>query len=181
VLCEGSFDAGKMGCIDPKGCRAKDRCDHCRFQKIWSQGLRQELLIEDNNLKEGVSPAWLQEIEWERFKTEKLPEGSSEASQKETLRSDRVGTIVDLLDEFELVFNKYAYHRYILERTRLSNCQFERSARPGMLTLDVDWAENYTMLHAREIQSEYWMMKQCSIFVCIGKMLLAADWEATSG
>jgi hypothetical protein len=50
-----------------------------------------------------------------------------------------------------------------------------------VLKIDVDWAENYTMLHAREIQSEYWMMKQCSIFVCIGKMLLKDVWAATSG
>ena len=90
-------------------------------------------------------------------------------------------SIIDFLDEFEPVCNKYMYHRYILERTRESNLQFERSARPGMLKLDVDWAENYTMLNAREIQSEYWLMHQASIFVCIGKMLLASAWQAKSG
>ena len=90
-------------------------------------------------------------------------------------------SIIDFLDEFEPVCNKYLYHRYILERTRESNLQFERSARPGMLKLDVDWAENYTMLNAREIQSEYWLMHQASMFVCIGKMLLASAWQAESG
>ena len=90
-------------------------------------------------------------------------------------------TIIDFLDELEPVYNKYVYHRYILERTRESNLQFERSARPGMLKLDVDWAENYTMLNAREIQSEYWLMHQASIFVCIGKMLLQSAWGARLG
>ena len=64
-------------------------------------------------------------------------------------------SIIDFLDELEPVYNKYVYHRYVLERTRESNLQFERSARFGMFKLDVDWAENYTMLNAREIQSEY--------------------------
>ena len=90
-------------------------------------------------------------------------------------------SIIEFLDEFEPVCNKYVYHRYILERTRESNLQFERAARPGMLKLDVDWAENYTMLNAREIQSEYWLMHQASLFVCIGKMLLQSAWDAKSG
>ena len=90
-------------------------------------------------------------------------------------------SIIEFLDELEPVYNKYVYHRYILERTRESNLQFERCARPGMLKLDVDWAENYTMLNAREIQSEYWLNHQASIFVCIGKMLLAFAWNARSG
>jgi hypothetical protein len=90
-------------------------------------------------------------------------------------------SIIEFLDELEPVYNKYVYHRYILERTRESNLQFERCARPGMLKLDVDWAENYTMLNAREIQSEYWLTHQASIFVCIGKMLLASAWNARSG
>lgn len=180
VMCTGSFEAGKMCCIDPSGCKASERCQQCGFQSIWSGGLRKELLDAEGDLKQGISPVWLKEVQWERFKTEK-PAAGSTSTEKETLRSDRAGTIIDFLDEFEPVFNKYAYHRYILERTRESNLQFERSAMPGMLKLDVDWAENYTMMHAREIQSEYWMAKQCSIFVCIGKMLLLAAWSATTG
>lgn len=69
------------------------------------------------------------------------------------------GSIIGFLDEFEGVYKKYAYHMYILQRTRETNTQFERNATPGMLKLDVDWAENYTMIHAREIQSEYWLSK----------------------
>ena len=50
-----------------------------------------------------------------------------------------------------------------------------------MLKLDVDWAESYTMIHAREIQSEYWLSKQISLFICIGKMLLRSVWDQVSG
>ena len=110
-MCDSSFDNGKMGCIDPSGCSKEERCtsSKCGFKQIWSCGLRQELLDSEGNLKPGVSPAWLKTIKWERFKTEKPPPGSDD--QKETLRSDRHGTVIDFFDEFEHVMNKYAYHR----------------------------------------------------------------------
>ena len=76
---------------------------------------------------------------------------------------------------------KYPYHRYTLERTRASNLQFERNARPGMLKLDVDWAENYTLVDARTIQSEYWMQQQVSLFICISKLMRSTKWIATTG
>ena len=37
------------------------------------------------------------------------------------------------------------------------------------------------MLHAREIQSEYWLMKQMSLFIGIGKILSQEHWDATDG
>ncbi len=133
------------------------------------------ILTEDGQLCDGMDPIWFKQVRWSRYKTETDSDG------KQTLRGERSGTIMEFLDEFESVCNKYVYHRYILHRTRLSNTQFDRIARPGMLKLDVDWAENYTMLHAREIQSEYWLMKQVGLFIGIGKMLSADQWEATTG
>ena len=182
VLCEGSFEAGRMGCIDPKGCEHDVPCSCGGFKQIWSGGLRPTLCHDQDDPDDGiatklngdVNPVWLSEMKWTRYKTEK-------GTEKETLRNECTGTIIEFLDEYEAVFNKYAYHRYILERTRGSNQQFERDAVPGMLKLDVDWAENYTMIHAREIQSEYWTMKQMSLFICIGKMLLQAPWDAKEG
>ena len=76
------------------------------------------------------------------------------------------------MDEFEGVYKKYAYDRYILQRTGDTNTQFELNATPGMFKLYGDWAENYTMIHAREIQSGYWLSKQISLFICIGNVLL---------
>ena len=51
---------------------------------------------------------------------------------------------------------------------------------PGMLKLGVDWAENFTLLHAREIQSEYWLLKQISLFIGIGELLCEEAWEAST-
>jgi hypothetical protein len=175
VLCPDAFSSGSMGCIDPGGCDHDTPCSSCGFHTIWSKGLRPKIIDDAGELQQDVNPVWLTEIKWSRYKTETDSEG------KTTLRAERQGTVIEFLDEFELVFQKYAYHRYILERTRASNVEFDRNALPGMLKLDVDWAENFTMLHAREIQSEYWLLKQISLFIGIGKLLSEAAWEATTG
>ena len=44
------------------------------------------------------------------------------------------------------------------------------------LWLNSDWAENGTILSARESQSEYWRLKQYSLFICIAKFLLRTSW-----
>jgi hypothetical protein len=74
-----------MGCVDPKGCPADTPCLECGFKKHWSNSLRKELLDADGELKPGVNPVWLQEVQWERYKTEK------NAGEKQTLRNDRTG------------------------------------------------------------------------------------------
>ena len=175
VLCPGAFAAGNMGCIDPGGCEHDTPCSRCGFKQMWPQGLRPELVGNDGELKEGANPVWLKQVQWSRYKTEKDADG------KQTMRGDRTGTVIEFLDELEQVYSKYVYHRYILHRTRASNTEFDRNATPGMLKLDVDWAENYTMLHAREIQSEYWLMKQVALFIGIGKLLSQEKWDATCG
>ena len=179
MLCPEAFDKGDMGCIDPAGAENHEPGCHgrlCGFQHIWSKGLRQELVDNEGQLKEGVNPIWLQEMKWDRFKT-----NDSSNVEKETLMNERSGSILEFMDEFEPVFAKYACHRYILHRPKISNKEFERNAYPGTLKLDVDFAENFTMIHAREIQSQYWNMKQATLFVCIGKVLCQVDWDAREG
>ena len=134
-MCKSSFDNGKMGCIDPSGCNKKEHCtsDKCGFKQIWSNGLRQELLDAQGDLKPGMSPAWLKTMKWERFKTEKPPEGSTD--QKETLRSDRHGTIIDFFDEFEPVMDRYAYHRC------LSTCIAYQSGNLDGQSTGTSWSE----------------------------------------
>ena len=181
-LCLQAFERGAMGCIDPAGCKNIDSEDYapcakpeCGFKHLWSEGLRKETIDKDGNLMPDAHPIWLREVSWSRYKT------ATDTDGKKTLRSEVKGSIVEFFDDFERVCNKYTYHRYILHRTRQTNQQFDRDANPGMLKLDVDWAENFTMLHAREIQSEYWLLKQLSLFVGIGKLLSEEKWEATSG
>jgi len=77
-------------------------------------------------LKEGVHPVWLKEVKWERYKTAKDTASRSDATEGEEddergMRQHRVGSIIDLLDEFEAhAWPSYPYHRYTLERTRAS-------------------------------------------------------------
>ena len=85
LLCPGSFDAGRMGCVDPGGCEADEKCHKCGFKSLWSQGLRKKLISSDGELLPGVSPVWLQEVQWRRYKTEKG------AGEKQTMRNDRSG------------------------------------------------------------------------------------------
>jgi hypothetical protein len=177
---EKAFESNCMGCIDPAGCKNIDSdqyvpCKECGFQQFWSAGLRKQVLDCDGDLLPDVHPVWLQQVSWSQYKT------GTDADGKRTLREERKGSVIDFFDSLERVYDKYQYHRYILHRTRQSNLQFDRNAVPGMLKLDVDWAENFTMLHAREIQSEYWLLKQLSLFIGIGKLLSEEHWEARYG
>ena len=173
VLCEHAYRDGKMACIDSKG--PAGTCKHCGFNQIWSNGLRKQLVTNSGELHEGQHPAWLSDVKWQRYKTQTSDDG------KRTMYEDREGTVIDFLDELKSVYNKYTYHRYILKQTRESNTQFEHNASPGMLKLDVDWAENLTLPHARAIRSMYWCLQQVSLFICISKILLRSAWFATTG
>ena len=62
-------------------------------------------------------------MKWTRYKTYEKVAGDSE---KKTLHHDRLGSILEFLDELEGVYKKFVYHRYILKRTRESNTAFER-------------------------------------------------------
>ena len=140
ILCQNAFKDMKMSCI-------RGDCARCGFKKVWSQGLRRKLVDVMGNvgqLKPGVHPVWLKRIRWWRFKTSKcspsdaVDEGSQSAgvlsavqpkeSQKETHREPREGSIIDFLDEFELLtMKKYPFHRYALHHTRQSALQLHQN------------------------------------------------------
>ena len=46
-----------------------------------------------------------------------------------------------------------------------------RNALPGWLVNDVDWAENFTIVKARMLQSEYWAQIQSSLLIGIVRWL----------
>ena len=54
--------------------------------------------------------------------------------------------------------------------------QYKISSPTGVLKSDKDWAENGTIIFAREIQSEYWTMKQFSLFIQITAFLVTSYW-----
>jgi hypothetical protein len=117
ILCKNAFEHQQEACIYSK-------CESCGVKKVWSQGLRKEL-VEGTGLKPGVHPVWLKEIQWERYKTAKDTASRSASPEAEeddrSARQLRVGSIIDLLDEFEAhAWPSYPYHRYTLDRTRAS-------------------------------------------------------------
>ena len=176
LLCDHAFHDHDMSCIDNCKTGPAGTCSKCGFARIWNNGLRRKLVTADSKLKAGVHPVWLTEMKWSRYKTHKPAPG-----EKTLLHQDCSGSIIDFLDQFEPVTRKYAYHRYILHQTRESNKQFERYAIPGMLKVDIDWAENLALPNARAIRSEYWLQQAASLFICIAKVLLLSSWSATAG
>ena len=61
LLCPSAFDEGRMGCVDPGGCKADGKyCqDSCGFKSLWSRGLRGKLVGSNGELKQGVNPVLL--------------------------------------------------------------------------------------------------------------------------
>lgn len=150
LLCTNAFHSEKRDCIEGV-------CDSCGFKRIWSSGLREKLVDKEGNLKSGIHPVWLKEVQWWRYKTS-APSNSVAVddtnADKETLKQHRKGSIIEFLDEFEAhTWKKYPSHRFTLHKTREAANELHQNARPGTLRTDRDWSERYTMIDAREIQS----------------------------
>ena len=87
----------------------------------------------------------------------------------------------EFLDHFEFTFVKYAQHHETLEKQKREHLQLDRTYRPGTLVGDIDFAENYDIIHGREIQSQHWSHKQLTLFISIVSYLVRADFEAKVG
>lgn len=110
MLCEHAYRDHKMPCIDNGG--PGGSCKKCGFgKKCWSAGLRRELVTPAGDLRRGVHPVWLTEMEWSKYQSSK----TDDKGEREDLHKDCSGSIVDFLDELEGVYKKYTYHRYNVE------------------------------------------------------------------
>lgn len=162
------------------------KCAECGFKKVWSKGIRPELVGPDNKPKMGIDPLWLTVVKWWRYKSAKPGGGQGigdgvEAAQgskeKELLRQRCEGTLIDLLDEFEdQVMRKYPFHRHTLSNQKRADTDRHQNVWPHWLQLSSDWSENGPIWSAREIQSEYWNLKTFSLFICIARFLLNSAW-----
>ena len=75
--------------------------------------------------------------------------------------------MIDFLRMFEVEIYKYTKHSH---RARWQDLQFEKSLKffpLGTILSIVDFAENYTFVPQKEIQSEYYHCDQASMFVHI--------------
>jgi hypothetical protein len=85
------------------------------------------------------------------------------------------------LDLFTTALVKYGYHYCILKKQKAAHQQLERNFIPGQLLWDYDFAENFTIINGREIQSAYWVAKQVTMFIGVSQHLCHTAWATVSG
>ena len=66
----------------------------------------------------------------------------SRAGEKEALRSQRTGSVIELLDAFEAVSVKFPAHRHLVVDAKAKALRLARYFWPGMLLSDYDWSES---------------------------------------
>ena len=98
---------GRNCLADADGTCIHNECAKCGFKTLWSKKLRPKLLDSFGKLKPGASRVWLTVLQWERVKS-----GGDGSSSEDDLRQSCEGTLLELLDEFEPVHNKWVPHRH---------------------------------------------------------------------
>lgn len=90
-LCHGAFErAGKVNCVN-------GTCPHCGFDKLWSgkDGLRRHVIDEQGNLRADAPIEFSSQVKWRKIGSPKKGEAAG------TKYEAKVGTVAELLDEFE--------------------------------------------------------------------------------
>ena len=100
---------------------------------------------------------------------------------KELFVQAQSGTLFDFLDEFEAALGKHVVHRSTLSRQKAASLAFERDRRPGVLSGDIDFAENTDIEEARKVQSEHWSKDQCTLFIGVWQWLDVGAWNLQVG
>lgn len=100
---------------------------------------------------------------------------------KELYVQTRSGTLFDFLDEFEPTLIKHVVHRSTLSRQKAGSLAFDRDRRPGDLTADIDYAENFDIEEARQVQSEHWSTNQCTLLMQVWQWLDVPEWNLEVG
>jgi hypothetical protein len=72
-------------------------------------------------------------------------------------------------------------HRSTLSRQKAASLAFERDRRPGILSGDIDFAENMDIEEARKVQSEHWSKDQCTLFIGVWQWLDVGAWNLQVG
>lgn len=170
MICAPCLTEAQPECVDGS-------CSTCGIGKIWSRGMRPKVVGTDGELLEGVSPIWGQEVRYEVLKSSgSTPSDGSNTEDKDSLRAQRMSSVVDFLDEFEEASAKFPKHRHLVGDTKAKAKQRDQNFWPGMLLSDYDWSENGIIALARQIQSEYWSLTHYSLFISITSYLLVNFW-----
>ena len=149
-------------------------CEHCGFQRRWSNGLRSKVLQLNNDgtesVRDSVSTLWEQPITWDIVKPGS--DGSDGTSAEGSdLRGTVSGTVTEFLDACEKVHQGWLPHRFHGVQGKTSERELHQNATPGMLKNDSDWAENGEIVVKDQMQSEYWGIKYYSLLNSITSFL----------
>ena len=175
LVCGGCLETAKPVCINGK-------CQCCGFAKRWSRGLRPRLVNSDKRspdlgkLLDGVPPVWEHEVRYEVLKSSGSTPSDGSNEDNNTLRAQRVASVVQFLDAFEEASVKFPAHRHLVGDTKVKAKRRDRYFWPGMLLSDYDWSENGVIANARQIQSEYWALTHFSLFISITTYLVVEAW-----
>jgi predicted RNA-binding Zn-ribbon protein involved in translation (DUF1610 family) len=185
-------------------------CPNCGFAKIWACVRALLVDVDDEgeeHMKLDVPPAFYQIVRWEkyayRFKvvaattkrgTHGEPRAAAAAARagddddweespksKELYVQTMSGTLIDFFDTFTPFLGKHVVHRSTLSRQKAAGLTFERERRPGMLSLDMDFAENLDIEEANKVQSEHWSTNQCTLFMQVAQWLDVYSWDQNVG
>ena len=198
LTCEGREPGGRL--VDAKTKCVDGSCTFCGFARLWSKSVRNELLTfelgKQPRLRDDLHTVWDETVHWSCYRKEFTDQEGGKAvspaeladptygenkSKKQLVVESRSGTVVEFLDELEGLTAKAVQHRSTLDRQKASAAQFARNLRPGILCRDCDYAENFTIEEAKQVQSEHWTNKQCTLFISIVSYLLVDKWDATAG
>lgn len=117
------------------------------------------------------------QIRWETLKgSSSTPSDGSTEEDKNNLRVYKTGTMVDFLDAFEKVSNKFPAHLHLVVDTKVKALRFLHYFWPGMLLSNYDWSEKGIITPDRQIQSEYWSLTSFSLFISITSHLIVSEW-----
>lgn len=175
LVCGGCLETAKPDCVNGK-------CSECSFARRWKHGLRPRLVNSEKaspdcgKLLDGVSALWEHEVRYEVLKSSGSTPSDGSNEDKETLRAQRVGTVIQFLDAFEEASVKFPAHRHLIGDAKAKARRRERYFWPGMLLSDYDWSENGVINNARQIQSEYWALTHYSLFISITTYLIVEAW-----
>ena len=175
LVCGGCLEKAKPNCVNGK-------CCNCGFAKRWSRGLRPRLVNCDKKspdcgkLLDGVSAVWEHDVRYEVLKSSGSTPSDGSSEDKETLRAQRIGSVIQFLDAFEEASTKFPAHRHLVGDAKAKARRRDRYFWPGMLLSDYDWSENGVIANARQIQSEYWSLTHYSLFISITTYLVVAAW-----
>ena len=185
--------AAACGKLEDRGTPcASSTCPNCGFARLWSCGVRRSLEDGEGNIRSDVDEPWRRRVTWKRIINVPVPATNSTGvadeneearvgKKKELTHELREGTVVDFLDEFEGVVVKHLEHRSTLAREKETSLVFDRCRRPGLAARDMDYGENYTIEEARQVQSEHWCSKQCTIFMSVWSWIKVLEWDKSTG